>query len=58
MAPVLLNVRLPATRDAAAPHLTRFQAAEAPNWAGTMLLGLEVSPSDTVAALKRKVAGA
>jgi hypothetical protein len=57
-ASITVNVRLPAKRNAEAPHLTRFQADAAPNLAGTTLLDLPASGADTVAALKQRVAGA
>lgn len=53
-----LNVKLPGQPSKEAPHLTRFQTELPPHWQGTTLFGLSVEPSDTVAALKAKVAGA
>jgi hypothetical protein len=60
MAAFTVNVRLPAPRcaDAGAPALTRFQSDAAPAWAGVTLLDVPAWPTDTVADLKRRVAGA
>ena len=58
MASIALNVRLPTPLNPEAPHLTRFQSDEPPVWAGPMLLGVPAAPTDTVAQLKRRVAGA
>jgi hypothetical protein len=53
-----INVKLPGEPSKEAPHLTRFQTELPPHWQGKTLLGLVVEPSDTVATLKAKVAGA
>jgi len=53
-----LNVKLPEPPNKEQPHLTRFQAHNPPHLMGTTLLGIECEPSETVAQLKAKVAGA
>jgi len=55
---MLLNVRLSALPDKEAPQLTRFQSTCPPHLAGRTLLGVDAQPSDTVRALKARVAGA
>jgi hypothetical protein len=58
MAAITLNVRLPAPPNSELPHLTRFQSEQPPPWAGITLLDLPATTADTVATLKRRVAGA
>ena len=58
MASIAINVRLPTPANAEAPHLTRFQSEDPPAWAGPMLLDIPAATSDTVAQLKRRIAGA
>jgi hypothetical protein len=58
MAAITLNVRLPVPQNEELPHLTRFQSEQPPAWAGVTLLDVPATTADTVAQLKRRVAGA
>ena len=58
MAAIAINVRLPIPPNPEAPHLTRFQSEDPPLWAATTLLDIPAAPSDTVAQLKARIAGA
>ena len=58
MASVAITVRLPVPPNPEAPHLTRFQSEDPPMWSGPMLMDIAALTTDTVAQLKRRVAGA
>ena len=58
MASIALNVRLPIPPNPEAPHLTRFHSEDPPLWAAQTLLDIPAAPSDTVAQLKARIAGA